>query len=145
MPQIDRMLLADNDAILALLDRHHEAAATKNVEGLQEVFVPHGLFVGTDDTEKRTTNQLLDALERTKSGWDMTHCLQRHIYAVPGHPDVATFFEVVNHTKYGHLRGSGCVVREDGRWQIASYTLSFSVPNEVVDQTNILELLAQTA
>lgn len=143
MPKIDRMLLEDEDAILALLNRHHEAAAVKNIEALQDVFSEGALFVGTDDTEKWTRNQLLDALEKTESGWDMTDCHHRHVYAVPEMLGVATFFETMRHTKYGLLRGSGMVFKELGTWRISLYVLSFSVPNHVVDKTNLVELLAQ--
>ncbi len=142
MPKIDRMLLADEDAILALLDRHHQATAAKNVEALRAVFLPHGLFIGTDDSERWTTEQLLDELEATESGWNLLDCRQRYVYATPGHPDVATFFEIVRPEKYGLWRGSGAVVRTRDGWKIAAYTLSFSVPNSVAENETFLELLA---
>lgn len=141
MPKVDRMLLTDEDAILALLDRHHQATAAKNVEALQGVFIPHGFFAGTDDAEKWTTDQLLYELEKSESGWDLTNCRERHVYAVPGHPDIATFFEVVQPKKYGLWRGSGTVVRESDGWKIAAYTLSFSIPNAVADHPHLHTLL----
>lgn len=140
---IDRVSLDDEDAILAILDRHHEATAVRNVEALKQVFATEGYFIGTDDTDKWTRAQLLEALGETESGWDMTDCQERYVFSVPGYHLVATFFEVVRHKDYGFLRGSGTVIKEAGSWKISSYVLSFSVPNEVVYDTNILELLTQ--
>jgi hypothetical protein len=139
-----QMALVDKAVIKDLLGRHHEATATKNLRALQcYVFAPEMIFVGTDDSEKWRLARFLTALEETESGWDMTECLERHVYPVPGHPEVGSFFEVVRHTKYGPLRGSGTVVKGARGWEILHYVLSFSVPNDVVDKTNILSLLAQ--
>lgn len=85
----------------------------------------------------------MNELKASVSGWDMTNCRERHVYAVPGQANVAAFFEVVRHKKYGLMRGSGMVAKDSGRWRIIHYVLSFSAPNEVVDKTNFLELLAQ--
>lgn len=139
------MLLTDEDAIKALLQRHHKATALKNVDALRYVFAANGIFVGTDDTEQWSSETYTQKLAGTKSGWDMTKWLERHIYAVPGHQNVASFFEIVRHADYGLMRGAGTVVNEEGHWKIVSYVLSFSVPNKAVDTTNLLELLVQDA
>lgn len=137
------LLLADKDSIDLLLNRHHDATVAKNAQALERVFSTDGYFIGTDDTEKWSREELMQKLRESESGWDLTDCRERQIYSHPEHTKVAVFFEVVRHEKYGLMRGSGVVVVEGGKWRILQYVLSFSVPNEVVDKTNILELLAQ--
>ena len=117
-----------------------KAVATKDVALLRQSFAKKVIFIGSDDIERWSLHELAKRLGESKKGWDMQKCLHRNVQHFL--PDVATFFEVVHHTKYGLFRGSGTVVRNrKGCWVIAHYVLSFSVPNIVVDKTNILELL----
>lgn len=142
---MERMTVYTEQLITALLNTHHRATATKNVAMLKNCFVPRGQFIGSDDSEHWPVEEYADRLADTESGWDVTECLGRSIYAVgTNKPPSAFFFEIMRHAKYGVMRGSGVVVKEDGDWMIVQYVLSFSVPNKVVDDTNILELLAQT-
>ena len=43
---------------------------------------------------------------------------------------VAWFDELLDNASYGRVRGSGVLLREDGRWRVAQYVLSFTVPND---------------
>lgn len=122
---------------------HLKAVATKDVALLRESFTLDALFVGTDDTEQWTTDQLARVLEDSTEGWTMRHTNEGFtIRAVGTRIDMGTFYEVVVHEKYGIMRGSGTLVKDvDGKWKIAMYVLGFSIPNDVVDSTNLLELL----
>lgn len=133
----------DEQEIRLVLGTHLKAAAIKEQDAFFGVFTHDATFVGTDDTEQWTRDELIAKLVASPSGWDMTDCRERRIYQAPEKPEVAAFFEVINNTKYGLMRGSGVVIKDDGRWMILHYVLSFSVPNDVVDKTNILDLLAQ--
>lgn len=133
--------LVELQSIQRVLTAHLEAVATKNVDLLRNSFTPYALFVGTDDSERWSLDHLANILAGTKNGWDMTACTSRTIQPTPL-AGMVTFFETIVHEKYGPLRGSGLLVRgTDWEWRIAQYVLSFSVPNEVVKKTNILELL----
>ena len=136
----------DERQIRSVLESHHKAAAVKDPDAFFSIFAPDAIFIGSDDAEEWTRHRLIEVLNNSDSGWDMTDCRERHVYPVPEKPEVAAFFEVVNHKKYGLMRGSGMVVKNRfGDWCINHYVLSFSVPNQVVDKTNILDLLAQKA
>jgi hypothetical protein len=125
---------------------HLEAVARRNITLLRESFTSDALFVGTDDTEQWTLGQLERALLESTEGWTMRHTEEGFtIRAVGDRIDMGTFYEVVVHEKLGTMRGSGTIIKdEDGKWKIAQYVLSFSVPNEVVDETNLLELLGSS-
>jgi hypothetical protein len=131
----------DTRQVESVLEAHLRAVATKDVPLLRKSFTQKAVFIGSDDTENWSLHGLVRRLRESKNGWDMRKCTQRHIQLIL--PDVATFFEVIRHVKYGLFRGSGVVVKnKKGEWAIAHYVLSFSVPNEVVDKTNFLALLA---
>ncbi len=135
---------SEEAGILKTLETHLIAAATKNHTLFRSVFVPRGQFIGTDDCEIWTVDQLVKELEKSKSGWDMTKCAQRTACLVDRRDSerIAVFFEVLVHKKYGKMRGSGTLLRcDDNNWRILQYILSFSVPNEVVEKKNIMALL----
>lgn len=121
--------------VLEVLQGHHEATATKDVDTLRTLFVPSAQFIGTDDTEKMLLEEYVNYLEDTESGWDMRECLERQVLdIIPAYGNAVGFFEVVKHQEYGLMRGSGVLVRDlVGNWRISIYVLSFSVPNHVVD------------
>ena len=51
---------------------------------------------------------------------------------------------MLDHAKYGELRGTG-VVRRDGRghWRVAHYSLTFTVPNELAPR--VVDLIRSDA
>jgi hypothetical protein len=126
--------------IRLVLDAHLKAVATKDILLLSRSFSQEAIFFGTDDGEHWTFAELSNVLTGSENGWDMTECKKRSIQFA--NEDSASFFEVVKHVKYGLLRGSGSVVKnKNGDWVISQYVLSFSIPNDVVNETNILALL----
>jgi len=141
-------LSARNEALIAgVLDAHLEAVATPDLELLRGAFTPNSYFVGTDNDELWSFSQFSAILYAEKEGVGRTTCTERMIYGGGGKLSecVATFFEIVVHEKYGPLRGSGTLIKnEDGNWKIAQYVWSFSIPNHVVDDESkgLLGLLA---
>ena len=123
------------------LNAHLEATKTGDAALLRRAFSKDARFVGTDDTEVWSINKLAELLESTKGeGWEMKLTEERQFMAV--FPGVISFLEFLTHVEYWLLRGSGVVCLDSsGQWRIHDYVLSFSVPNEVVDHTNLLELL----
>ncbi len=141
---MQRLSAREHARIVHVLTSHLKAAATKDTALLRNSFTADGVFIGTDDTEQWSIKQLVQVLESTENGWDMTTCIDRSIYKISGAVDnTVVFFEVIRHKKYGIMRGSGVIIKTDGvaDWRIAQYVLSFSVPNNVVSETNILQLL----
>ncbi|MBL7045594.1 MAG: nuclear transport factor 2 family protein [Parcubacteria group bacterium] len=132
----------DEGPVERVLITHLVAVATKDVRQLRNAFTADALFVGTDDTEQWSVDRLIAVLEDSENGWNMLDCTERIICFIDGHGCVATFFETLAHEDFGPLRGSGVVIKNNtGEWRIAQYVLSFSVPNSVVDTTDILTLL----
>lgn len=58
----------DSFGISQVLDGHLEAAKTKNVPALLQVFVSNGFFLGTDDTEKWSVGELAQNLQESDHG-----------------------------------------------------------------------------
>lgn len=135
----------DEALVHRALKMHLDAVATKNLTLLKQAFTPNALFIGTDDSEVWHIDWLSEFLMESKSGWDMRQCVRRIVTQDPLQTgESLSFFEVIVHKKYGTMRGSGIAVacRDEQCWRIAQYVLSISVPNHVIDSTNILQLLA---
>ena len=91
------------------------------------------IFIGTDASEHWNKEEFMSFSKPyfdRGSAWAFTP-LQRHIYfGATG--EVAWFDELLD-TWMQLCRGSGVLIKEDGRWQIAHYVLSLTIPNETVD------------
>ena len=123
-------------AIAAELDDLHAAAAEADEARYFDHYattVKGPVFIGTDATERWTLTEFRAfAAPYFAAGKAWTYTpLERHIELDAGSPDVAWFDELLAHASYGTLRGSGVLVRRNGRWRVAQYVLSFCVPNEV--------------
>lgn len=128
--------------IYRVLSDHLEAVATKNVPLLRSVFHQEAVFIGSDDTELWTKDTLIEKLQDSANGWDMRKCHSRDVNLIDA--DTATFFEVIEHVRYGIFRGSGLITKGGTRsWCIRHYTLSFSVPNSLADKPVFLKVLAR--
>ncbi|QDU65943.1 nuclear transport factor 2 family protein [Engelhardtia mirabilis] len=131
---------ADLAAIGAVLDDFHAAAAAADFERYFGHLAPGALFVGTDAAEVWTVEEFQAyAKPHFDAGRGWTYAAQnRHVDPIGG--DGAAFYEDLVSAKYGHLRGSGALVRIDGEWRIVHYVMSFAVPNELAP-----ELVERTA
>ena len=54
---------------------------------------------------------------------------ERHVQLSPD-GRTAWFDELLSHAKYGQLRGTGVLRSVEGRWRVAQYNLTFTVPND---------------
>jgi len=122
------------EAIAAALDDFHAAASQANEERYFAHFTPDAVFIGTDATERWNMVQFRAfAHPHFSRGRGWTYKMEeRHIRMLTA-PDTALFDEELVHATYGALRGSGVLVKREGRWLIEHYVLSFSVPNESVE------------
>ncbi len=134
--------------IIEVLEAHHRATATQNVELLRRTFTVDAVFIGTDDTEQWRLKKYVDLLKKSQSGWDMAECEKREVFEIiSAYGNVVAFVEFLTHKDYGKMRGNGVLVRgTDGKWKISIYILSFHVPNQVVvaPDNQFMKLLASS-
>jgi ketosteroid isomerase-like protein len=115
----------------AMLDDFHAAAARADETAYFAHFTDQAVFLGTDATERWTKDQFLSyAHPRFASGtaWSF-RALERHIDVDPD-GRIAWFDESLTTGRLGPARGTGVVVKQGGRWRIAQYSLSITIPNE---------------
>jgi len=108
----------------------HKSASEADFDGYFALMHEDGVFLGTDATERWTKGEFMDyarpiMVEQGK-GW--TYAPRDRQVSVSG--DVAWFDELIENEKYGTLRGQGVLLRDHGKWQIAQYSYSFTVPND---------------
>jgi len=116
------------EAVSAVLDDFHAAAADADVQRYLGHFTAQGVFLGTDDWERWPLPQFREyVIGRFRSGGWVYVPLSRNT-TLAG--DTAWFDEIVESPRWGRFRGTGVLRQIDGQWKIAHYALSFLVPNE---------------
>ncbi len=139
--------------VASVIDAFHAAAAASDEGAYFALFARQGVFLGTDASERWSVSAFREyAHPHFAAGRGWTYVPRdRHIsFAAAG--EVAWFDELLDHGKYGELRGSGVLVREarasgasdasgasagsgaSGAWKIAQYNLTFTVPNAAAAQ-----------
>ena len=122
-----------------MLDAYHDAASRADAPEYFGYFSPDAYFIGTDATERWTIDQFKQYVLPFMSkgqGWAYRP-QQRHVtflLANDHNPQVAWFDEILQSDRFGVVRSSGVVIREDHRWKIAQYHLTVPVPNDLMDQ-----------
>jgi hypothetical protein len=127
-------------SIAAMLDDFHDAAAKADEARYFDHFAPGAVFLGTDPRERWTLEEFRAYAEphfEAGRGWAY-QAVSRHVEVGPG-GEVGWFDEVVRNAKYGDLRGTGVALRIDGRWRVAQYSLTFTIPNE--DVPDVLKIV----
>lgn len=121
----------DEASIVHVLDDFHDAAARADEPRYFDHFADSGVFLGTDATERWDVNAFRAYAHphfAKGKAWDM-HAVRRHVTISPA-ANVAYFDEELETKKLGPARGSGVLLRIQGRWRIAQYNLAITVPNE---------------
>lgn len=121
----------DLDAIAAVMDAYHAAAAAGDWQVYFDLMSEDGVFLGSDASE-RWTKAEFRRYAGNSAGWVYTPQL-RHINLTP---DGATawFDEILASANYGTSRGSGVLIRTAAGWKISQYNLTFPIPNALVDR-----------
>ncbi len=121
-------------AVARELDDFHDAAAHADEGRYFAHFAPDAVFLGTDATERWDVAAFRAyAHPHFASGHGWTyHPQRRAIVFAPG-GSVAWFDEDLMGERTGPTRGSGVLVASGGRWLIAQYNLTFTIPNERFD------------
>ena len=125
----------------AVIDAWHAAAAAGDFDGYFGLMTPDAVFLGTDATE-RWDRTAFEAFARPYfdgvEAWTYRP-RDRHLM-FSGDGRTGWFDEMLDHERYGELRGTGVVRRDgQGRWKIAHYSLTFTVPNELAPR--IVEII----
>lgn len=123
---------ADDDAaaVATTLDRFHTAAATADWDTYFTIMSDKGVFLGTDASE-RWEKQAFERFARGTKGW-VYKPVSRNI-TFSDDKNTAWFDESLHSVKFGTCRSTGVLIRENGVWHIAQYSLSFPIPNDIAD------------
>lgn len=122
-----------SDRVGAVIDAWHGAAASGDFEGYFSQMTDDAVFLGTDATE-RWGRAAFEAFARPHFDGVEAWTYRPRDRHVAFSPDGRTgwFDELLDHDRYGELRGTGVVrLGDDGAWRIAHYSLTFTVPNGV--------------
>lgn len=121
------------EEIDAVVDGWHRAAATADESVFFGSMTEDAVYLGTDPAERWTRRELMEwskAYFDGASAWAFEPH-DRFVY-VSGGGDVAWFEELLD-TWMGTCRGSGVLLKRNGRWKIAHYHLAVTVPNELME------------
>jgi hypothetical protein len=136
-------LKAANQTIDQLLDGFHSAAANSNFEDYFSRFSSMGYFLGTDAAERWSIEEFKHYARPAFSageGWRYI-VLSRNLESISG-LDVVWFDEVLTNARLGKCRGTGVVVKENGHWKIAQYSLTLLIPNDIAVSVGALSMQA---
>ena len=123
------------------LDDFHAAADAADEPRYFAHFAPNAVFMGTDATERWSVSAFRAYAHphfSTGNGWTYTS-VRRAITSSPG-GDYVWFDEDLKNARLGAARGSGVLVRENGRLLIAQYNLSVPIPNASME--SVVKLMA---
>lgn len=129
-PQSEANVEAD---ISSVLDKLHEAASRADGKTYFALFAKDAVFYGTDATERWPIEAFKPYAQKrfdTGTGWTYKK-IERNIF-LSKDGNTAWFDERLAN-KSGEARGSGVLIKENGKWLIAQYNLNFPVPNELFD------------
>lgn len=128
------LLATDQLTIENTLDNWHKAAAEVHFDSYFDAMTSDAIFIGTDPSENwnKTAFQAFAKPYFDKGkAWDFT-ALDRHIYFSPD-KKTAWFDELLD-TQMKICRGSGVLVKQNGKWKIAHYVLSIAIPNDATNE-----------
>ena len=132
-------------AIAAVIDDFHDAAAHGDKQRYLDHLTEDAVFQGTDEWERWPKNpdftDYVDSRFENGRGWSYRP-VERSI-RLEESAGVAWFDEVIFSERNGRFRGTGVLVRRDGKWKIAHYAMSFLVFNE--NWEDVIELTKKTA
>lgn len=119
--------------VSAMVDAWHAAAASGDFGAYFGRMTRDAVFLGTDAGE-RWTRAEFEAFARPYfngvEAWTYRPRDRHLMFSADGR--TGWFDELLDHDRYGELRGTGVVRRDErGAWRIAHYSLTFTVPNEV--------------
>ena len=135
---------SDLDAIGQVIDDFHDAAAHGDKDRYLGHLTDDGVFMGTDEWERWPKHpeftEYVGSRFQDGSGWKYKS-VERTI-RISNSADIAWFDEVIFSETTGRFRGTGVLSRQDNRWKIAHYAMSFLILNENWEE--VVELTEKT-
>jgi ketosteroid isomerase-like protein len=122
-----------------LIDKWHKAASEADFETYFGILADDGVFIGTDASENWQNDDFRafskPYFDKGKA-WSFT-TIERNIYV--NESDNFAWFDELLDTRMEICRGSGVLLKEDGKWRIKHYVLSITIPNEDVDVVSAIK------
>lgn len=135
---------AELAAISEVIDNFHDAAAHGDNERYLNQLTDDAVFMGTDEWERWPKHpdftDYVGSRFSDGNGWNY-RSVERTI-SIAESSDIAWFDEVIFSEPNGRFRGTGVLSRQDGKWKIAHYAMSFLIFNENWD--DVIELTRKT-
>jgi hypothetical protein len=113
-----------------LIDGLHEDASNAVFDSYFARYTKDAVFMGTDKSERWTIDEFKDYAAPVFAegrGWTYS-VIERNL---EGAGDTRWFDEILFNEKLGHCRGTGVVVLSESGWQIAHYSLTLLIPNDI--------------
>ncbi len=134
----------ETDAIGAVIDNFHDAAAHGDKDRYLGLMTDEGVFMGTDEWERWPKRpdflNYVGSRFKNGAGWNY-RSVERNIN-ISESGDFAWFDEVVYSEQNGRFRGTGVLNKQNGTWKIAHYAMSFLILNE--NWNEVIELTKKT-
>ena len=114
----------------SLIDNLHQYAHEGNFKEYFNSFSPDAVFLGTDKTERWSTEEFKKYAKPTFAdghGWTY-EVVERNW---EGEGNIRWFDEILFNEKLGHCRGTGVATLINDEWKIAHYALTMLVPNSI--------------
>ncbi len=132
-------LTAQKTEITKTIDAWHKAAANTDFDLYFKLMTKDAVFIGTDATEN-WQNDDFKAFSKpyfdNGKAWNFT-AIERNVY-IDKSNKIAWFDELLD-TQMEICRGSGVLKKIKGKWKIAHYVLSITIPNENVSKVVALK------
>ncbi len=121
-------------AIDSTLNELHDAAAKADGSRYFRLFTDDAIYIGSDASERWTLMEFRGFAEpyfAKGTGWVYRPRSRNIVIADVPCGCVAWFDELLDSESYGTSRGTGVVVKQNGRWRISQYALTFPIPNDI--------------
>lgn len=135
LKEVDKEKMDDEKNYIGkTIDQWHRAAAEAKFDEYMGYMTNDGVYIGTDATEnwqKEAFKAFAKPYFDKGTAWNFTP-LERTIY-IGENGKIAWFDELLD-TQMKICRGSGVLIKDDGKWKIAHYVLSMTMPNDKINE-----------
>jgi SnoaL-like domain len=121
-------------AINATLDGFHDAASKADGARYFKLLTDDAIYIGTDAAERWTVSEFLAFVEpyfAKGTGWTYKPRSRNVVIPKLDCGCIAWFDELLDSESYGTSRGTGVLMKKNGKWLIAQYALTFPIPNDL--------------
>ncbi len=134
-----------------VVESWHRAAATGDLKLYTSLMTDDVVFLGTDKTERWVGDEFIEfckpyfkgPVEYGQGAW--TYRPTSRQVTISQDRTTAWFDEELVNETYGNCRGTGVLERrDDHKWRIAHYSLTFPVPNEIA-RSVVGQIMAEEA